>query len=192
MKIPLLLAFIASTCLAAEDGGDWEFLKQHLPKEENEFTTLRSPQITNTFRFLPAALVFMEGAEKITVFEGLPHPTWDAELLKSELARVDETMIGEFPFYPLPQAMRKDDEATLRKLLSVPDHIRPFLYFKMCGGFHPDFAIRFTKGEQLCEILLCFGCGDGIILHDGKTIHCHISGWKELMTRYARQHPKTK
>jgi hypothetical protein len=60
----------------------------------------------------------------------------------------------------------------------------------MCGGFHPDYAIRFTKGEEHCDFLLCFGCGDGRILHNGKVIHCHIRDWEELLAEYAKNRPK--
>jgi hypothetical protein len=140
----------------------------------------------------PRALKFIETSDKITAFEGLPHQLFEAPLLKKELIKVDETLIGEFAFYPHAQDLRKEDEVPLRDLISVPKHISPFLYFKMCGGFHPDYAIRFSKGDQHCDILLCIGCGDGMILHDGNVIHCHIhGGWKEIPAHYAKHRPRS-
>ena len=146
---------------------------------------------TNSFRFMPGALRFMEKAETITVFEGLPHQTWEPESLKKELGKTEEILIGDFPFYPTPAALEKSDHPALLKLLSVPEGLRPFIYFKMCGGFHPDYAIRFTKEGTHCHLLLCFGCGDAGILHDNKVIHCHIGkkGWQELLSPYAKFRP---
>lgn len=146
---------------------------------------------TRTFLLVPAAVKFIEGAEKIAVFEGLPHQE-ETDLLRQEIARVDETRIGGFAFYPHAQDLNEKDEPSVRKHLRVFEGLQPFHLLKMCGGFHPDYAIRFTKGEEHCDILLCLGCGDARILHDGKVIHCHIDKgiWKELLAGYAKHRPK--
>jgi hypothetical protein len=195
MKIPPITCLLISLpvlCLAAGDDGDWEFLKSRLPDKKTMETFARSKrEWTDTFRFTPAALKFIEGAERISVFEGMPHQNFESELLKNERDKIEETMIGGFPFYPLHQDLREKDEPPLRKLLLNDHSLSPFLYLKMCGGFHPDYAIRFTKGGEHCDILLCFGCGDGMILHHGKVIHCHIhGGWEDLLAGYAKHRPK--
>jgi hypothetical protein len=196
MKLPALLCLIAMfpafSHAEEKDDGDWEFLKSRLPEKSGSGIPRVPEDITNTFRFFPAAFKLIESADKITVFEGMPHQGWEGKLLERELARVDETMIGEFPFYPHPQEFREKDEPSLRKILRLPECFRPFLSRKMCGGFHPDYAIRFTKGDEHCDLLLCFGCGDAHILHKGKVIHCHIfrKEWQELLAGYAKHRPK--
>jgi hypothetical protein len=91
MKIPHIICFLISLpalCLAAEDDGDWEFLKSRLAKVAH-VVPLRYLDMTNTFRFVPASLKFIEGADKITVFEGLPHQTFESEFLESELEKIE-------------------------------------------------------------------------------------------------------
>jgi hypothetical protein len=195
MKLPALLCLIAFPTFShaeEKDDGDWEFLKSSLPNRIAAGAPVVDREITDSFRFLPAALKFIGEAKKLTVFEGMPHQNFESELLKSEQDKIEETIIGGFPFYPQPRDFQEKDEPALREILRLPSCFRPFLYLKMCGGFHPDYVIRFSKGEEHCDLLLCFGCGDARILHDGKVIHCHIfkKAWKELLAGYAKQRPK--
>ncbi len=108
--------FPAFSQAEAKEDGDWEFLKSRLAKVAH-VVPLRIPEMTNTFRFVPAALNFIEGAEKVTVFEGLPHQLFESELLKSERAKIEETVIGGYPFYPQQQDLSEKDERALTELL---------------------------------------------------------------------------
>lgn len=196
MKLPSLLClmamFPAFSHAEEKDDGDWEFLKSRLPNRIATDAPVVDREITDSFRFVPAALKFIEESETTTVFEGLPHQNQESELLKSARDKIEETMIGEFPFYPHPQGLRKEDEPALREILRLPGCFRPYIYLRPCGGFHPDYAIRFTKGDEHCDLLLCFGCDDARILHEGKVIHCHIfkKRWQDLLAGYAKHRPK--
>ena len=196
MKLPSLLCLIAFPAfLHAEekDDGDWEFLKSRLPSRIAAGAPVVDREITDSFRFLPAALKFIGEAETITVSEGLPHQNQESELLESERDRIEETIIGGFPFYPQPQDLRKGDEAALMEIRQLPEYFWPYIHLRRCGGFHPDYAIRFTKGDEHCDLLLCFGCDDAQIFHNGKVIHCHIfkTRWKGLLAAYAKHRPKS-
>ena len=192
MKIPFIICLLISLpILAAEDDGDWEFLNRHIAKADWVNEIMRKQERTTAFRFVPAALKFIEGAEKITVFEGMPHQLFEKELLVRELEKAEETIIGTYPFYPQSQDFMAKDEPALRDLLLDAKGFGPFLLSKMCGGFHPDYAIRFTKGEEHCYLLICFGCGDAQIHHNDKVIQCHLyAGWRELLAGYAKHRPK--
>lgn len=192
MKLLSLFALLTLPCVSAEEDGDWEFLKRNIPDEKEMKSIIGNREWTESYRFAPAAFKFIEGAERFTVFEGMPHQNFEADLLKIERDKIEETIIGDFSFYPEPQNLQKEDEPALKELLGAPHVFRPFLYLKMCGGFHPDYVIRFTKGEKHCDLLLCFGCGDARILHDGKVIHCHIfkNAWQKLLAPYHKQRPE--
>lgn len=190
MRCIVFIAIAALPCFAAEDDGDWEFLKGRIPDEKAMESFIGNREWTESFRFAPAAFKFIEGAEKVTVFEGLPHQNQEMELYEQERTRVDETTISGFSFYPQPQDLKEKDLTAMRELMTDGNGLRPFLHLKRCGGFHPDYAIRFTKGEEHCDLLLCFGCGDARIFHNGKVIHCHIHGWEKLLAPYTKLRPK--
>jgi hypothetical protein len=95
-------------------------------------------------------------AEQVVVFEGLPHP-W-AEQPAFDAARKAKPTVrlhGEL-FYAAAHAVAATDMVSLRTL--VGKAIGSFGGEKLCGGFHADYLIRWSKGAETCDVLLCFGC----------------------------------
>ena len=105
----------------------------------------------------------IERAERLTLLEGLPHPTWEATVFAQELASNALRDILGSPFYEEAYALNAEDDAAIRSVfadeqsfLFSPDEGR----FKRCGGFHADFAIEFRDEAQAGAALICFGCGE--------------------------------
>ena len=63
-------------------------------------------------------------AETLYVYEGLPHQSSEADLLRQEQARNDVTKIGDFPFYVPKFQAAKGRSASLKKLLTAPGRHR--------------------------------------------------------------------
>jgi hypothetical protein len=144
----------------------------------------------DTFRFFPSALAFIAQADSIEIYEGLPHHTFEAEALKNELAGNETIQIGGYPFYAQPQAIRPESKVKLTELMKDASGFTPFTGHKMCGGFHPDYAIRFKKENDSCDILICFGCGDAKVEFQKNPITCSIrGGWREFFAPYAQKRP---
>lgn len=182
---------LLSEVKSAEDDGDWEFLRSRLSKDYKHLDMWKRE--VDTFRFLPEALKFMNDATSIEIFEGLPHQTFEAEALKEELASKKTIQLGGYPFYATPHKLRKNDDTKLEKLLEDAAGFVPFTGYKMCGGFHPDYAIVFKKDNVVCELLICFGCGDARIAFKNRPIICSIHGtWSKFFILYASQRPKKK
>ncbi len=135
----------------------------------------------------------VSAAKSLVIYEGLPHQTWDRELLASEIKRKDTTEIWDFPFYtPSVDATNGDD---LRKLLSNPASLREYQGPKSCGGYHPDFCISWQAGKVKYYALICFGCHE-IVLYDGKTsliYDLETAAYKEfqqLLAQYGTKRPE--
>ncbi|MDZ4774544.1 MAG: hypothetical protein SGI72_15560 [Planctomycetota bacterium] len=56
--------------------------------------------------------------------------------------------------------------------------------FKMCGGFHADFALVFAGGVDALEYHLCFGCMEVKIFVDGLQILLLDVSDYELLGRF--------
>lgn len=97
----------------------------------------------------------------VSLYEGLPHPRWEAELFAREKSLREYIGIyGEF-FYAEPQQWRRSEDAErFLALLHDPAHHRPESATKQCGGFHADWALHWESGDGWRVLMLCFGCGE--------------------------------
>ena len=105
-------------------------------------------------------------SESLTVYEGLPHQTWEAEALAREKKTKKTVQIGGFPFYQELLEISPADQAKLKEICSSPGAFTPWAGAKACGGFHPDYCLVWKKGEQTCALLICFGCGEMMAVAD--------------------------
>jgi hypothetical protein len=101
----------------------------------------------------------LPGPLKITVYEGLPHPFYEAAKLAEE-SKKPTIQRGGFLFYRDPLALSEPDSQAIGTILANPRTFQPFSGEKKCGGFHPDYAVVLSaKGEEITD-LICFGCGE--------------------------------
>ena len=96
------------------------------------------------------------------VFEGLPR------FSKHEIenASSDTLSIGEFTFYAAPISLSPVDDNQIRDVLGSVKSFTKWRGEKLCGGFHPDWAIEYQGGEVGIIYLVCFGCDEVKILTD--------------------------
>jgi hypothetical protein len=94
-------------------------------------------------------------AKHIVVFEGLPHQSWDRELLATESKREDTRMIWEYRFYT-PSVVATNAKE-LRQVLSYPGSIVVY-----GGPRHVEDTIQTTVflgrlGSQFTALLFAWG-----------------------------------
>jgi hypothetical protein len=104
-------------------------------------------------------------ADKLMVYEGLPHPAKLRELAEREMKRKAIIKIAGHSFYT-PAILAKEQDK-LKKLLGAPTSIALHKGPKLCGGFHPDYAIVWESGGKTYQVLICYGCHE-VCLLEGK------------------------
>jgi len=125
-----------------------------------------SPRDTaTTARFADA---LRSGAEDLRVYEGLPHQSWEAELLEQELSTKRTIELGGYPFYDALLELGSSDAAQLLDVLSVQGTYGPLAGAKRCGGFHPDYAVTCRFGATVWTCLICFGCAEVKVFTSGE------------------------
>jgi hypothetical protein len=97
-------------------------------------------------------------SSSLTLYEGLPHQGWEADLLKKELATKRTVTIRGFPFYERPLSVAAADVEELRRLCAAADSFSTYAGPKACGGYHPDYCLSWKDGATTYELLICFGC----------------------------------
>lgn len=137
----------------------------------------------------------IKNTDSIFVYEGLPHQTFEAELLTAEKAKNGITGLGGYPFYTPKIQIKTLDLSAFKKIISDSSNYTRFLGEKRCGGFHPDYAVEWSDGDKVYLILFCFGC-DEVLIIDGKNTYRYdyqlIDDNKKLFTTYELKRPKQK
>ena len=99
-------------------------------------------------------------ASSLTLFEGLPHPMGESDQLERELATKRTVLIHDFPFYERPLALAADEVEPLRRLCAAAGSYASYMGEKACGGFHPDYCLRWKDGTATYDLMICFGCSE--------------------------------
>lgn len=108
----------------------------------------------------------LRSADRFEILEGLPHQYFEREERAAELTKHKTLTISSESFYeqllPCSEDLRKNlTEAFLLKALFVRPLIGQRELLKACGGFHPDYGLRWSQGDTvLVAALICFGCHD--------------------------------
>ena len=108
-------------------------------------------------------------SDRVFIYEGLPHQGFESELFKREKQRKDIIIIGGYPFYTPKNHESMIGEAALKDIIAKTNNYTQCEGIKLCGGFHPDYAIEWANGDKNYYILFCYSCGEVLVVDDNKT-----------------------
>lgn len=141
-----------------------------------------------------AVRLALSSATSASVSEGLPHWSFERDLLATESKRRDTVKIDSSWFYT-PAVEAKNTEV-LKRLLASADSIKVSRGLKLGGGFHPDYAVHWADdtGSKFYA-MICFRLRE-IIYSDGKKHYLYDlsddAPWKLMqeLEHYAKKRPK--
>ena len=150
--------------------------------------------IFHRWRREASALSAVVRADAFRVYEGLPHPLFEQELLKSERRSKKTVELEGFPFYAPPLA--PDDavvESLRRRISGLRLRDRP-MGLKKCGGFHPDSALEWDVGADQYLLLLCLRCSEAKLYGPGFEVYRDLdatdaAAFSELLAACRRRPP---
>lgn len=107
---------------------------------------------------LPAFTKTLARATQIIVFEGLPHQNSKRSERESERRLKKCVEMHGYLFYDDARPAAHEDFTLLREALLRKGGIIEWTGNKLCGGYHPDYLIRWTGDDGTYDALICFGC----------------------------------
>ena len=135
-------------------------------------------------------------ADRLVVYEGLPHQTAEPESFLQERAKEVFTT-GGYYFYQKPLAVSDADLVSLDHALRIHPVQVPWRGVHFClPEFHPDYAVEWRlKDVRVGIILLCFGCGEAHLIADNISLEADLpkAGYDLLLSilrKYRSQRPK--
>lgn len=148
---------------------------------------------TNLANHGPLAALIAK-ADAVELYEGLPHPMWEKELLAKEKQAKKTVEMHGFAFYASPIEPKGADAGQLAKVLADAASLRKFAGEKRCGGFHPDWYIEWRAGDEVVQCLVCFGCGEVKFYGSAASLHADMTqasakALAATLAQYQKQRP---
>jgi hypothetical protein len=133
-------------------------------------------------------------ADKVVLYEGLPHPMWEKDTLAAEKKGKKTVEMKLFQFYAEPIELKKDDAKEFAKLLSDPASLKEYTVGKRCGGFHPDWCIEWQAGDEKVQCQVCFGCKEVKFFSAKHSLHADVTTevmekLEPALMKYQKQRP---
>ena len=165
----------------------------NLPGTE-EKADAKEVQAQQSFDMLAPMLAKIPAEAVPAIFEGLPHPLNQRELLAAELQTKANVSRHGFPFYKFPAEPDAGDRKKLITLVKAVESFRMIRGKKLCEGFRPDFSLVWALDEGEIDIHVCFGCEEIKAYHGDTAVHCEISEGtfavlKPILEKYHSLHP---
>ncbi len=141
----------------------------------------------------PSSSITINSAQQVFVYEGLPHPLREAELLAQEKLRSDIVMIAGYPFY---EPSVKADQIQEKRIKELLGNGRNFYVGepKDCGPFHPDFSVEWMDNGSKYQILTCFGCNEVMVVSSSSKETYDFKRFPELeeiLRAFSSKRPKS-
>lgn len=154
------------------------------------------PASERTLKNISIFIAATTQAETVTVYEGLPHQASEGDAYTIEVKRADLVWFEGFPFYAKPLKVSEADKKSLTAIAGRPAAHVLFSGYKLCGGYHPDYAVIWTgRDGKKSGSLICFGCHEwknftpaGRLYEDlEKTAYDEL---RAILSKYAEQRPQ--
>ena len=137
----------------------------------------KEAEIRASFKKLSRLIGSLDSGAKLEIYRGIP---------RGKFFEVEEALgsgndghkryirrYGAF-FYSQAEVPERNDVKELLAMVKNPQSFRRFGGFKLCGGFHPNFALVWTKDETAGEIHVCLTCHEIKLFQSRLEIYCEM------------------
>lgn len=137
----------------------------------------------------------LRGADKIVLWEGLPHPVNEEEVFDEERRSKKNFELHGHHFYSEPLTLAAPDAGRLTALLRDEKSLQPWRGDKLCGEFHPDYALEYHVGARPYRLLLCLGCQELRIFSETASAFADLRDepfktLKQVLSPYRKSRPE--
>ena len=137
----------------------------------------KEAEIRASFKKLSQAVDLLDSDAQLEIYRGVPRALV-ADFEKSMRTRNanNKELMSRYAsvFYAQGETASRKDSEKLLALVKTPRSFKEFSGFKLCGWFHPNYALVWTKGKMVVEIHVCLTCHEIKIFHSRLEIYCEI------------------
>ena len=136
------------------------------------------PEIHASFKKLSRVIDSLDSGGELEIYRGIP---------RGKSREVEEALAngnagqkryirryGAF-FYSQAEVPKSNESERILAMVKDPACFRKFGSYKLCGAFHPNFALVWTKDEITVEIHICLTCHEVKLFQSQLEIYCEIA-----------------
>lgn len=171
LAIPLALLFASCSTQSCWKGG--------IPMRETEMHAQWGAEVD-----------IKKSANNVKVYKGLPHPVGDKTNYERQVKKGGWVEFEDFKFKVEPVAIPSDTAWKVLEIYNRSASHEAQAVKTTCEGFHPDYALVWTKNGKQRVLQICYGCHEWKYFGPGGTVHTDIEDktyFKELLPLLPRE-----
>jgi hypothetical protein len=133
------------------------------------------PKVDTNFDNFPALAEGIGKANRVELYEGLPHQHNESGIYSQELLTKRHFFQHGYAFYAQPLELKPSDAAELLKTVSNSANFQPWAGEKKCGGYHPDYEVEWHTSDGVFRCQVCLGCCEAKLFGPRSELHCDMT-----------------
>ena len=175
MKL-LAAALMAFLCVSCTTQSCW---KGGIPMRETEMHAQWGAEVD-----------INKSASNVKIYRGLAHPIGDTSRYKKQVKQGGWVEFEGFKFHAQPADLPAGTADKVLNLYKRSSSHEAQAVKTTCPGFHPDYALVWSKGGRQRVLQICYGCHEWKYFGPGGKIHTDIEDktyFKELLPLLPRE-----
>ena len=131
-----------------------------------------------------------KSANHVTIYRGLAHPVGDKLRYEKQVKQGDWVEFEGFKFHKEPAKLPVGTADKVLDLYKLSASHEAQAVKTTCDGFHPDYALVWSKGGKQRVLQICYGCHEWKYFGPGGTVHTDIEDktyFKKLLPLLPRE-----
>ena len=131
-----------------------------------------------------AEVDILKSANDVKIYRGLVHPLTRKSLYERQVKKGGWVEFEDFKFHAEPMDAKPDTAWKVLEIYKRTASHEALATKTSCAGFHPDYALVWTKGGKQRVLQLCYGCHEWKYFGPGGEVHTDIADdvyFKELL-----------
>jgi hypothetical protein len=137
-----------------------------------------------------AEVDILQSARDVRIYRGLAHPLTQRTRYQRQVAKGGWVEFQGFKFHVTPAEFPADTASRVLAIYGKSDNHQALATKTKCPGFHPDYALVWSKGGRTRVLQICYGCHEWKYFGPGGMVHTDINEpayFRELLKLLPRE-----
>lgn len=121
-----------------------------------------------------AEVDIIKSANDVKIYRGLVHPVSRKGVYDRQVKKGGWVEFEDFKFHATPVETKPDTAWKVLEIYKRSASHEGLALKTSCAGFHPDYALVWTKGGKRRVLQICYGCHEWKYFGPGGTVYTDI------------------